>query len=657
MRKDRKDAAKNSSMRKTLTSVCFIILLAATSYAAPAQGGRAQELYGRGKELSDQRRYDEAIAALDEAIALEPNRADLHFQLGRAYAGKLFTTGDDGLEAKADASLRRATELNSSLPDPHLLLARIARRKNRIEAAISSLERAIAIYERQGERDGEVVNAYAEKWQAMLKRSDFEKEVPRIRSEVEGLLARTTNREINLRAAAAGYGLLADDDALEKCEQAYLSEFADTRFAGQILSRRIQGEKDPARRVGLIEDYFKRFPDRQVPHYFLTAFRHYAGRADYPAERLVKLGELCIKTHTQTAYERVEVPITVATVLAERRVELDKAQAIIDEAVRFAEGLSVGAEALSDVKPAEQGRLIALLKDRASTARGFVLLRRGDAGRAAIDLTRGLRRVIEEVERRGILPWRDADLREIGVRPRVLWLAELYEAQKDYKRAARYFLAGYTDDERINGYIRERLTEVYRELNVDRQAALDNIKMAEKAYLEAVTPTDKSRGDDRARLLASRINSPAPDLKAVRLDKSTVGLQELRGKVVVLNFWATWCGPCVAEMPHFQKAADKYAANGEVVFLAISVDDNRQAARSFIEKHGYRFGVAYDEGAARGYKVDGIPATFIIDRRGVIQFRENGFGGSGEAYVERLSWRIDELLKEAKEAAAPAYKQ
>lgn len=164
--------------------------------------------------------------------------------------------------------------------------------------------------------------------------------------------------------------------------------------------------------------------------------------------------------------------------------------------------------------------------------------------------------------------------------------------------------------------------------------------------------TEKTRGEQKTTLLANRVNSPAPDFKVVRLDKSLVELKDLRGKVVVLNFWATWCGPCVAEMPHFQKAAEKYAANKEVVFLAISVDDNRLAARSFIEKRGYKFSVAYDSGAAASYKVRGIPATFIIDRKGMIQYRDDGFGGAGEAYVERLGWRIDELLKARDEGQA-----
>lgn len=350
--------------------------------------------------------------------------------------------------------------------------------QNRIEEAIARFQREIEDYERRTEVDSAVVNAYTGKWRMMLKRADFEIEIPKIQSEIASLLARTANREINLRAAVMGYAILSDDEAQERYEQVYLSEFPKSGFAGQIFMRRIQNEKDAARKVALIEDYTASFPDRYVFEFFSTLFRYYAAKPDSPADKLVSASETWMKAHKRSAYERVEAAAVVATVLAERRIELDRAQAVIDETVRFAESLTAGAQALSDVPPSEQERLIAFLKDRALTAQGFVLLRRGNAEQAAPRLKAGLQRVIDEVEKRGVILWKDMDLRELGVRPRALWLAELYEAQKDYNRAARYLLAAYTDDERINNYIRERLAAVYSELKFDGDKATVDLKKA-----------------------------------------------------------------------------------------------------------------------------------------------------------------------------------
>ena len=106
-------------------------------------------------------------------------------------------------------------------------------------------------------------------------------------------------------------------------------------------------------------------------------------------------------------------------------------------------------------------------------------------------------------------------------------------------------------------------------------------------------------------------------------------------------------------MPHFQKTARKYTGNPKVVFIAISLDDNRALVRPFLKRIGYTDLVAFDGGTASSYQIASIPTTVIIDRDSVIQYRDIGFGGEGETYVERLSWRIDELLKEKASAASP----
>ena len=161
------------------------------------------------------------------------------------------------------------------------------------------------------------------------------------------------------------------------------------------------------------------------------------------------------------------------------------------------------------------------------------------------------------------------------------------------------------------------------------------------------TPTLAMRDEEKRRLLALRTDMPAPDFKAIRLDKQEIRLADFKGKVAVLIFWATWCGPCVAEMPHFQEAVKKYAANQDVIFLAISIDDRKLAVRPFIERNRYRLPVAYDVNGAASLGINAVPSLIIVDRQGRLAFREQGFGSEADHYIERLSWRIDELLKES----------
>ena len=112
----------------------------------------------------------------------------------------------------------------------------------------------------------------------------------------------------------------------------------------------------------------------------------------------------------------------------------------------------------------------------------------------------------------------------------------------------------------------------------------------------------------------------APDFTVVDGDGNEVKLSDFFGKPIVLNFWASWCGPCKSEMPAFQEAYAKY--DHEVTFLLVNLTDGYQetldSAKSFIEKSGYTFPVYYDteQDAAYTYYVNTIPATYFIDQNG-----------------------------------------
>lgn len=122
----------------------------------------------------------------------------------------------------------------------------------------------------------------------------------------------------------------------------------------------------------------------------------------------------------------------------------------------------------------------------------------------------------------------------------------------------------------------------------------------------------------------------APDFSVNTLDGKQVKLGDLRGKVVVLDFWATWCPPCRKSLPHLQKLSqDKDLAAKGVTVIAMNVDEEKQTVEKFMKDNGYTFTVGMDAGGAvaKKFKVEGIPSTFIIDAGGKVTAGIVGYGG------------------------------
>ena len=118
----------------------------------------------------------------------------------------------------------------------------------------------------------------------------------------------------------------------------------------------------------------------------------------------------------------------------------------------------------------------------------------------------------------------------------------------------------------------------------------------------------------------------APDFTLSALSGASLGLAELRGKVVLLNFWATWCVPCRKEMPAIEALYRRYKDRGLEV-LAVSLDKlSTTVVEAFVKEVGVTYRVALDPSwaTARTYGVRGLPATFLIDRAGNVVMRELG---------------------------------
>ena len=133
---------------------------------------------------------------------------------------------------------------------------------------------------------------------------------------------------------------------------------------------------------------------------------------------------------------------------------------------------------------------------------------------------------------------------------------------------------------------------------------------------------------------SARIGAPAPDFALQKLDGKSISLKDLRGKVVVLNFWATWCPPCRAEMVALNQVQQDLA-DRDLVVLGINQLEDPQTVQHFMQTQGLSFPVALDSlgAASQAYRVSALPTTYFIDRNGVI--RDVVFGGPmAQALIE-----------------------
>ncbi|MBO9632468.1 MAG: TlpA family protein disulfide reductase [Chitinophagaceae bacterium] len=207
-------------------------------------------------------------------------------------------------------------------------------------------------------------------------------------------------------------------------------------------------------------------------------------------------------------------------------------------------------------------------------------------------------------------------------------------------------------------YKRGRINEAKQDMDaaliysIDKETA-DNANwfFTETAQTDRILQLKEARLQLMAKEVAKkRIRRPAPSLKyMVTLDGKPVDTNALRNKVILIDFWATWCGPCMEEMPYIQKLYDLYKQNPDVVFMIVNSGSRNTLtdAQKWFGNKKYSFPVYFntdpDVGSKTKFNFNTIPATFIIDRDGFIEFNNIGF--EGPDIETKLKLQIDMALQ------------
>lgn len=230
-----------------------------------------------------------------------------------------------------------------------------------------------------------------------------------------------------------------------------------------------------------------------------------------------------------------------------------------------------------------------------------------------------------------------------------LVLGELAEKRKATDEAIEFYSKGFvialvTNEEIDLKATRQKLSQLQAAKTGSEAGLGDRLLKTYDAFV-------KERDERLAKMEQPNINENASNalgFKLTKLDGSKLDLATLSGKIIVMNFWATWCGPCLTEMPLFEKTMAKYKDDKSVVFLAVTTDEDRDAVAPFLKQHKFNLPVVYADYLNDFFSVGSIPTTIILDRKGEVAFRQAGYNPRTD-FVSELSERIEEAKKKRTE--------
>ncbi len=456
--------------------------------------------------------------------------------------------------------------------------------------------------------------AYPAQWSTLVRQSRGSDSKPDLRKDVDAFFERFKSNEEAVGAALQWFDQVGESDRADSLRTEFIRRNPRGPVAEGAARQAVFQERDPQKRIDLVQKFLAGFPQKGSN---LTNMQGLLFNAYVQSNQIDDAVAVAEKMQGSEA----NMLNSIAWGWVEKGENLDKAVALARKGVEAASNLS------SKTKPPYVSEDQWKKDNESSRAMildtyGFGMYKLGN---------------IPEAEKAFVGAYAGTNGQQPDITERLMMTYDQEGKYDDVMTVGKKAIE--------TGYTTGKVFDYFK-------IAYVKIKGSEKGYEDLLSASEKKAdGALHERLLKMRLGKPAIPFALKGTDGTTVKLEDLKGKVVVIDFWATWCGPCRMSFPTLQKIYEKYASNPDVRIFALDTWENvsgqqrEDIVRKFLAQNKYTFPVLYDQSMVDRYGVEGIPTKFVIDKRGDIAFKSIGFNGEDEMRND-LTAQIDLLLAE-----------